>query len=70
MKKTVKVRGFLGRAVVKGERASICCDDGVRYLTSKVVDVRNDNAAGIEIETMNTIYKVTYVPDDELVEAV
>ena len=70
MKKTVKVRGFLSRAVVKGERASICCDDGVHYLTSKVVDVRNDNATGIEIETLNTIYKVTYIPDDELVEAV
>lgn len=70
MKKTIKVRGFLGRAVVKGERASICCDDSAHYLTSKVVDVRNDNATGIEIETMNSVYKVTYVHDDELVEAV
>ena len=70
MKKTIKVRGFLGRAAVVGDRASICCDDGSHYLTSPVVSVRNDSATGIEIETMNSVYKVTYVHDDELVEAV
>lgn len=70
MKKIIRVRGFLGRAAVVGDRASICCDDGSHYLTSPVVGVRNDSATGIEIETMNSVYKVTYVPKDELVEAV
>lgn len=66
MKKIIKVRGFLGRAAVVGDRASICCDDGSHYLTSPVVGVRNDNAAGIEIETMNSVYKVTYVSVNEM----
>ena len=70
MKKIVRVRGVLGRAAVVGDRASICCNDGSHYLTSQVIDVRNDNAIGIEIETLNTIYTVTYVPKDELVETV
>ena len=70
MKKIVRVRGFLGRTAVVGDRASICCDDGSHYLTSPVVGVRNDSDTGIEIETMNSVYKVTYVPGDELVEAV
>ena len=70
MKKTIKVRGFLGRAAVVGDRASICCDDGSHYLTLPIVGVRNDSATGIEIETMNSVYKVTYIPGDEPVEAV
>ena len=70
MKRRVKVRGFLGRPVIMGERASICCDDGSHYLTTEVVAIRNSSKTDIEIETMNTIYTVTYVHKDELVEAV
>lgn len=69
MKKIVRVRGFLGRAAVVGDRASICCDDGSHYLTSPVVGVRNDSDTSIEIETMNSVYKVTYVPKEKYVEA-
>lgn len=67
MKKVIKVRGFLGRAAVVGDRASICCDDGSHYLTSPVVGVRNDSATSIEIETLNTIYKLTYIEGFSLV---
>ena len=33
--------------------------------TSQVVDVRNENSNGVEIETMNTIYKLTYATVQE-----
>ncbi len=43
-----------------GYRAFIECDDGNTLYTSQIVDVRNKTKNGVEIETKNTIYKVTF----------
>ena len=55
MKKTVEVNGVLGQNATKGNRAVIHSAEGPSYYTSKVVDVRNESKAGIEIETPGTI---------------
>lgn len=70
MKKTVKITGVLGQNVTKGNRAVIHSADGLSYYTSKVVEVRNESKIGIEIETLNTIYKITYPEGYTLAEAV
>ncbi len=46
-----------------GYRAFIKKDNGETLYTSQVVDVRNKTENGIEIETKNTIYKVTFSED-------
>ena len=66
----LKKQEFSVGAVIRGKRASICCDDGVYYLTSKIVDMRHDNAAGIESETLNTVFKEIHVSKDELIKVV
>lgn len=38
--------------------------------TSQVVDVRNQTENGVEIETQNTIYKLTYKQEYEFPRAV
>ena len=70
MKKTVAVNGVLGQNAAKGSRAVIHSTEGPSYYTSKVVDVRNESKTGIEIETLNTIYKITYPEGFKLAEAV
>ena len=70
MKKTVEVNGVLGQNATKGNRAVIHSAEGPSYYTSKVVDVRNESKTGIEIETLNTIYKITYPEGFKLADAV
>lgn len=70
MKKIIELKGVLGQNVTKGNRAVIFCVSEPSYYTSKVVDVRNESKAGIEIETLNTIYKITYPESFSLAEAV
>lgn len=60
MKKIIELKGVLGQNVTKGDRAVIFGVSGPSYYTSKVVDVRNESKVGIEIETLNTIYRITY----------
>ncbi len=43
-----------------GCRAIIQRDNDATLCTSQVVDVRNKTENGIDIETVNTIYKVIY----------
>ena len=70
MKKIIELKGVLGQNVTKGNRAVIFSVSGPSYYTSKVVDVRNESKAGIEIETLNTIYRITYPESFSLAEAV
>lgn len=70
MKKIIELEGVLGQNVTKGNRAVIFCVSGPSYYTSKVVDVRNESKVGIEIETLNTIYKIAYPESFTLAEAV
>ena len=70
MKKTVEVNGVLGQNATKGNRAVIHSAEGPSYYTSKVVDVRNESKAGIEIETPGTIYKITYPEGFKLAEVI
>lgn len=70
MKKTVEITGTLGQGVKVGNRAVIHSKEGPSYYTSKVVDVLERTSSGIEIETLNTIYKITYPQDTNLAEAV
>ena len=60
MKKIIELKGVLGQNVTKGDRAVIFSVSGPSYYTSKVIDVRNESKVGIEVETLNTIYKITY----------
>jgi len=55
-----EVSGTIAYRLEKGYRAVICCSDGNTFFTSLVEDIRNSSVSGIEIETMNTIYKLTY----------
>lgn len=70
MKKIVEVNGVLGKNLAKGNRAVIHSAEGPSYYTSPIVDVRNESKTGIEIETFNTIYKITYPEGYTLAEAV
>lgn len=70
MKKTVEITGILGQGVKVGNRAVIHSKGGPSYYTSQVVDVLERTSSGIEIETLNTIYKITYPQDTGLAEVV
>ena len=70
MKKTVEITGILGQGVKVGNRAVIHSKGGHSYYTSQVVDVLERTSSGIEIETLNTIYKITYPQDTGLAEVV
>ena len=61
-KRVEEIKGELGYQAEKGYRAFIKKTNGETIMTSQVVDVRNETADGIEIETQNTVYKLTYVP--------
>lgn len=60
MKPTIEISGNLGYPLEKGYRAFIRQEKGRMLFTSQVVDVRNQSDEGVEIETMNTIYKLTF----------
>ena len=51
--------GYPALAPLVGKRAFIHCYNADVIWTSLVVDVRNSTDTGIEIETQNTIYKLT-----------
>lgn len=70
MKKIIELKGVLGQNVTKGDRAVIFGVSGPSYYTSTVVDVRNESKVGIEIEILNTIYRITYPESFSLAEAV
>lgn len=62
--------GYPALPPLVGKRDFIHCANADVIWTSTVVDVRNATDSGIEIETENTIYKLTYTEDYELPEAV
>ena len=70
MKPIKEIRGNLAFKPVVGKRAVICCSDGNALFTSTVAAIRNSADTGIEIETRNTIYKLTYSEQNELPHAV
>ena len=60
MKPVKEIMGNLGHPVEVGYRAFIKQEKGTMLFTSQVVDVRNETKTGMEIETRNTIYKLTF----------
>lgn len=60
MKPVKEIMGNLGHPVEVGYRAFIKQEKGTMLFTSQVVDVRNETQTGMEIETRNTIYKLTF----------
>lgn len=59
MKPIVKLKGSLAYAPVVGERAMILQDGNLKYYTSQLVAVHK-RWHSIELETKNTIYRITY----------
>lgn len=59
-KPIIEVTGKLGYPLECGYRAFIKKNKGDMLFTSQVVDIRNETSSGVEIETRNTIYKLTY----------
>ncbi len=53
------VSGELG-IVEKGKRGMIYSTDGKIIFTSEIVDLKNKTEHGIDIETLNSVYKVSY----------
>ena len=68
-KKIKELTGCLGHKLTRGKSAVINCSDGVSYYTSDVVDIRNITANGVEIETQNTIYILSFPASENLSEA-
>ena len=60
MKPVKEIMGNLGHPIEVGYRAFIKQEKGTMLFTSQVVDVRNETQIGMEIETRNTIYKLTF----------
>lgn len=63
MKPTVNILGVFFYEPQVGYRAFIKKNDGETLYTSQVVDVRSRTENGVEIETKNTIYRVTFSED-------
>lgn len=61
MSKPVKeITGSLSYQLERGFRAFVKETNGDTLMTSQVIDIRNETTEGVEIETRNTIYKLTY----------
>ncbi len=60
IKPIVEITGTLCYELKKGFRAFVQQTGGKSIMTSQVIDVRNETADGVEFETLNTIYKLTY----------
>ena len=60
IKPVVEIIGVLCYELKAGFRAFVNETSGKGIMTSQVVDVRNETADGVEFETLNTIYKLTY----------
>lgn len=63
MKPIVEITGILCYELNSGFRAFVQETSGRGIITSQVVDVRNETADGVEFETKNTIYKLTYAKE-------
>ena len=63
MKPMVNIWGDFSYEPQVGFRAFIRKSNGETLYTSQVVDVRNKTENGVEIETQNTIYRVTFNHD-------
>ena len=60
MKQIVKLTGTLVYKPEIGERMVIIQGENPEYFTSKVVAIRRRRLRSIEVETINTIYRITY----------
>jgi hypothetical protein len=61
-KKTVCVSGRVMLPIKEGARAVISCGGGFVY-TSRVVEIFEVSEDMVHFETMNSIYKVSFVPN-------
>lgn len=59
-KPVVEISGKLCYKLKKGCRAFVQDTSGEKLMTSQVVAIRKATTKGVEIETRNTIYKLTY----------
>ena len=64
-KKTVCISGRVMLPIREGTRAVILCGGGYVY-TSRVVDIFEVSEDMVHFETMNSIYKVSFVPNPEI----
>ncbi|MBQ8848757.1 MAG: hypothetical protein IJ011_00310 [Clostridia bacterium] len=62
MKKTVCISGRVMLPIKEGARAVISCGGGFVY-TSRVVEIFEVSEDMVHFETMNSIYKVSLVPN-------
>ncbi|MBS7297641.1 MAG: hypothetical protein KIG65_01010 [Eubacteriales bacterium] len=60
MKQIVNLKGSLVYKPEIGERMVIIQGENPEYFTSKVVAIRKRRLHSIEVETTNTIYRITY----------
>ena len=60
MKLVVKLKGSLAYEPAIGERMIILEDGKEKYYTSPIKAIRKRMGKGLELETKNTIYKITY----------
>lgn len=60
VKPVIELKGNLAYEPVIGERVMILQDGSPKYYTSTLMAVHNRKKSGIELETRNTIYKITY----------
>ena len=67
IKQIVELTGTLCYELKEGFRAFVQETSGKGIITSQVVEIRNETTKGVEFETLNTIYKLTY--DDAQVAA-
>jgi len=60
IKPIVEITGNLCYELQKGFRAFVQETGGKGIMTSQVLEIRNETTEGVEFETLNTIYKLTY----------
>lgn len=60
IKQIVELTGTLCYELKEGFRAFVQETSGKGIITSQVVEIRNETTKGVEFETLNTIYKLTY----------
>lgn len=65
MKPIKEIHGNLCYPLSAGQRAFIKCGEEA-LLTSTVVALRDQTDTGVEIETLNTVYRLTYDGTEEL----
>ncbi|MDD6735148.1 MAG: hypothetical protein PUE13_02420 [Clostridiales bacterium] len=60
MKPIKEITGYLAYKPIIGKRLVICTKHHMIW-TSPVAAIRNSTETGIEIETKNTVYKLTFL---------